>query len=427
MKLFEKYSNGLTKLIAQGNTDFDLDTTKTPEYFEKGIINENLELTQSNSKNKVLIDFDKTQLESLFGYNDSSFNEPTIGTHPDFEEITHHQYENHYCVSLFLDIKGSTRLNSKYNLREIRKIKDTILTLAIHVSNHFGGHVQRLQGDGIFIQFVRRQLSEQNAVINALNTSSVMTHFISNDLAAIFRANGVKPLTVRTGIDLGFKDDVIWSHYGVLGCSELTTTSLHTDLAAKLQVKAPSNGIYVGGNIKDILDIKPEFCNDIYKENGEVDYYIFQGNMNYRKYSFNWLKYLDSFDFTKISSSGNNIEIKVPNLRIRCSFKSPESENEFTYNQNSKALQKDSSLTYTLYENNHRYVKKSFETIEWRAFNSGQEAKDAEQLNHDFGKQSHNRIYCNTKAAYKGHHYVECIIKSDHSVNRKIKFSIFVE
>lgn len=430
MKLFENYTNGLSDLINKDKiktfSSFS-GIENTSSYFEKGFVNESLELQETNSKNKVLIEFDKTQLETLFGSNPHSFSENSIGTHPDFRNIKHHEYENHYCVSLFMDIKGSTRLNEKYTLLEIRKIKDTILTLAIHVSSHFGGHVHRLQGDGVFIQFVRKGLSEQNAVINALNAASVLTHFISSDLASIFSNNGVKPLTVRTGIDLGFKEDVVWSHYGIPGCSELTTTSLHTDLAAKLQAKSESNGILIGGNIKEILDIKPLFCKDIKKEDGSIDYYIYSGVKNYRKFNFDWIQYLDSFDFTKRSSTGNGVDIDNPCIKITCIISGENGLNSEVYYQNSRAIKKGSKIRYNITENGYEYHRRGFEIIEWKAYNSGQDAKDAKQEVHDFGGVCKNKTYCETTAAYKGHHYVECTIKREHSQNKKYKFSIFVE
>jgi hypothetical protein len=194
MKLFDKYLNGISDIVNKDEVkrfSSFIGNENMPDYFEKGIVNESLELQKSNTNNKVLIEFDKDQLTTLFGENPNSFHMNIIGTHPDFSDIKHHEYSNYYCVTMFMDIKGSTRLNEKYSLLEIRKIKDTILTLSIHVASHFGGHIHRLQGDGVLIQFVRKGQKEQDAVINALNTASVLTHFVSNDLANIFNNNGV--------------------------------------------------------------------------------------------------------------------------------------------------------------------------------------------------------------------------------------------
>ena len=428
MRLFDSYLNSIAEIIKEKQqvksfSEYAADS-KIPRYFEKSYLTETAGLQRSNERNKVLIEFDNSQLTRLFGPNPNSFNETTIGSHPDFEDLGYHEYVNHYCVSMFMDIKGSTRLNEKYNLIQIRKIKDTVLTLAIHIASHFGAHIHRLQGDGIFLQFVRKEQKEEDAVINALNAASILTHFISTDLARILDNEGVKPLRVRIGIDLGYKDDVIWSHYGIPGCSELTTTSLHTDLAAKLQAKAESNGILVGSNIKDILDIKDEFCQTCH-ENGETDYYIYQGFINYKKYKFNWLNYLNTFDFTIRNS--HTLEINEPNIKLICKIYKPYSENPIEYFQNSAAIDKEYNIRYEIMENEHKYFKKDWETIEWKAVNSGEEAKEAGQLNHDFEKKYVDSIFCETKAAYLGHHHVECTIKRRHSENIKLKFPIFVK
>jgi len=428
MKLFDNYLDGISNIVRENKiqnfSSFSGDS-RLPQYFEKAIVNETQTLQRGNETNKVLIEFDKSQLTTLFGPNPHSFNNTSIGSHPDFEGLSYSEFEKHYCVSMFMDIKGSTRLNEKYDLFQIRKIKDTILTLAIHVASHFGGHVHRLQGDGIFLQFVRRNQKEQDAVINALNTASILSHFISSDLAEIFTNNGVRPLRVRIGIDLGYKEDVVWSHYGIPGCSELTTTSLHTDLAAKLQALAKSNGILVGENIQEILDIKSDFCQNCSDQEGKPDYYIYQGFKNYKKYEFNWQNYLNSFDFVRRTS--NSIEIEEPRIKLICKISRPDSDIKLDYYQNSFAIEKGSKIEYQIVENGHPYYKRDWETIEWKAVNSGKEAKEASELVHDFGKKNNNKIICETNAGYVGHHHVECLIKKSHSDNLRLKFPIYVK
>ena len=428
MKLFDNYLNGISDIVRENkiqNYSSFSGESRLPDYIEKSALNETVALQRTNESNKVLIEFDKSQLIKLFGTNPYSFDNALIGSHPDFRDLKHHEFEKHYCVSMFMDIKGSTRLNEKYDLFKIRKIKDTILTLAIHVASHFGGHVHRLQGDGIFLQFVRKKQNEADAVINALNTASILSHFISTDLAEIFNYDGVQPLRVRTGIDLGFANDVIWSYYGVPGCSELTTTSLHTDLAAKLQAKAKSNGILVGGNIQEVLDINDNFCQTCNDQSGTADYYIYQGFKNYRKFDFNWVNYLNSFDFT--NRSGNSVEIVEPNIKLVCKITKPNSNDSVVYFQNSAAIEKGSRIEYYIMENGHRYFKKNWEKIEWKAKNTGNEARVAEAIEHDFEKKYTNKNYCVTSASYVGHHHVECVIKRNHSDNLRLKFPIFVK
>jgi class 3 adenylate cyclase len=209
---------------------------------------------------KVVAKVNYSEIEKLFGTHKFSFLEPTIGPHPDFKHMKHNDYLNHYAVSVFIDIKGSTYLSNKYDLLQIRQIKDTILTLAIEVCSFFGGHIHRLQGDGIFVYFVRSEMHDLDAIINALNASSLISYFMKYKLPQYFTDESIKAPQIRIGIDYGSKEKTLWSYYGLEYCSELTTTGLHTDLAAKLQSKAQGNGILIGQNIVDELDLQEKLA-----------------------------------------------------------------------------------------------------------------------------------------------------------------------
>src|SRR5690606_7894091 len=182
----------------------------------------------------------------------------------------HNEMEYHHCTSMFVDIKGSTRLGLKYPLERVRLIKDSLLTLCIHVANFFGGHIHRLQGDAVFVQFARRGHYKNDSIINALNAAAVLCQFVEKNLSDIFRKHSLTPIKIRVGIDHGPDEAVLWSHYGVPGCAELTTTSLHTDLAAKLQQKAASNSIVLGANVVNVLDMPADYYDYIYKTKNGV-------------------------------------------------------------------------------------------------------------------------------------------------------------
>ena len=76
---------------------------------------------------------------------------------------------------------------------------------------------------------------------------------------------------------------------------------------------------------------------------------------------------------------------------------------------------------------NSVFVKQTFERVEWYAFNSGNEASNQKQLKHDFGKEYLGKTYCETSAAYLGHHHVECKVIREHSENENVTFPIFVQ
>lgn len=375
---------------------------------------------------------DFNQLEKLFGKNPHSLPQISIGPHPDFKNIVDHNSTlHHHCVSVFADIKGSTNLVNKYDLKEIRFIKDTILSFCIHLAHFFGGHIHRLQGDGVFLQFVRRGDHPNDAIINALNSSSLMVNFMQSILSDAFESQGIDPLKIRIGIDYGKDEDVLWSHYGIPGCSELTTTSLHTDLAAKLQSNAPSNGIMIGKNVVEKLDLVDEFWDYTTKPGSdEKDYYVFRGNdINYNQYLFNWEKYLQTFDFIDFDSLSNKLEFDIPDFRLKC-FISEDEANYKPYFQNLFSIPKEYNIKFELF--NEKYGRTAsvheLNSIKWEAHNTGKEADDNEYLQHNFEGKYEGKVICKTGSSYLGHHKAVCKIKTgNRSPTKKITFPLFIQ
>lgn len=434
MKLFGDYLNGIDTVLSKQvtvtpnlireNRNFSADLVKGNMSFA----NENLSLPENLNGPKVLFDYDKKFIENLFGKNQFTFDKITVGAHPDFSDIDEFNYLNHHCVSVFIDIKGSTRLIEKYSLLEVRLIKDSLLTLAIQITNQFGGHVHRLQGDGIFIQFVRRNQHENDSIINALNACSILTQFVKNDLASKMQEYGIRPLKIRIGIDFGEAKDVIWSYYGIPGCGELTTTSLHTDMAAKLQAKAYDNSILIGGNVKTKLDLKSDFYNYFENDESKERVYYISNQFTYPFFVFDWFEYLNSFPFMSKTPDGRSLEVKEKTFTIECYISDSNGTNKQRYFPNSTSIPKGKNISYYLKRNGVYYnPQTNFEKIEWHAYNSGKEAMDSGHSTHDFNKQNNNKTICETSAAYLGHHYVECKIIRDHSLTEKIRFPIFVQ
>lgn len=231
-----------------------------------------------------------------------------LGAHPDFNHLKHSEtIEKHFVVSTFIDIKKSTRLFAKYDPETVFIITNTIQRAAIHTNLIFGGYIQRLHGDGLFVYFGGKNVSRNEASECALQAASVFTYFVSNDLKQLFNDNGVETIFTRIGIDFGEDADVVWAMAGMGAISEITTCSLHTSLASKMQSSAESNGIVVGQNIKDLID--NPFYEVVSKRTGdEKDRYIFQipeDNFHYTQYDFKWYKYLKQLDFIATDIEGN--------------------------------------------------------------------------------------------------------------------------
>src|SRR5690554_2920253 len=95
---------------------------------------------------------------------------------------------------------------------------------------------------------------------------------------------------------------------GVNNSSEITTCSLHTSLASKMQAHAQSNEIIVGDNIKKRVTTKDDLFSIISEEKRYI-YRIPEKGFNYTQYKFDWYKFLKSLEHIAISINGN-LEIR---------------------------------------------------------------------------------------------------------------------
>lgn len=432
MSLFNNYKSTLEDVLGKKKPDL-IKGFNTPH----NILNLNERYYSESSlsvqqKSQSILSVDSSQLNKYFGANKHSFDTISIGNHPDFEAfLDQNQTANHYCVSMFVDIKGSTKLALNYSLEEVRLIKDTLLTLCINIICHFGGHVHRLQGDAVFAQFVRFDKNPNDSIINSINASSVLCQTVSEDLASAFTNYGLDPLKIRVGIDYGNNDQVMWSHYGIANCSELTTTSLHTDLAAKLQNKASENSVRIGKNLIDAVQIKDKFVKIpvVTRNRDQVEdrYIISTPNFTYRQYDFDWKRYLNSFSFYKKNSVGK-LELIDKSITLIASIYPENQPSKVTsYPENNHSILKGHLIKYQLIQNGIPYHKKSYETIEWEAYNDGPEAIEAKEQNHDFEGKYRNKTFCIAHAGYHGNHYLKCTIKRDNSDNEVLKFPIYVD
>lgn len=413
-----------------------------PTILSKGVTNEALETTplarianrvvalmpQPIQGGNTVVDFDTTQLTALFGANPMRLPTIDIGGHPDFRALRPGHMLYHHCVSMFVDIKGSTRLINKLDLPTIRRVKNTLLSACGHVANFFGGHVHRLQGDAAFLQFVRADTHPSDSIINALNAASVLCLFVSQSLADEFTASGYDPLKIRIGIDYGTDEEVLWSHYGIDGATELTTTSLHTDLAAKLQAQAANNEVRLGANIIRTLDLPREFWDYATNPDGTPDRYIFRNaDFSYGKYIFDWRKFLLSYDFATLN--GNRIDVNDDPQRLRLVLDVYKGgQLDYRYRPNAWALPKDRKLVYKLFRGNNWYQKFPQETVEWQIENRGAEAAEAKSLGGSWRMDTHAQPQFDTSTSYLGHHYLNCRLKAKNNLAtpQTLKFPLFI-
>ena len=346
-----------------------------------------------------------------------------IGDHPDFSYLSGDEHEFHYIVSVFIDIKGSTILGIKLPLEEVKYIKNGILITAIDIFQAFNGHIHRLQGDAIFGMFGRRGISKSDAIIDALNATSFVQYYFKNYLSNEFESLGWPAIKIRAGIDFGDDDKVMWSSYGIKNCSEVTTTSIHTDLAAKLQSKASGMGTMIGDNIREYLDFPDEFYSvkTSTRDGNEIKLpYIINNNyLTYRMWNFEWEKYINRFLFIDRASK---YAYKCQSFfKFRCFYSINGNSYDNEYMANCGALPKKANLKFTL--DIPKVLK--YDEIEWHVNNRGEEAMNAGVLNYEMEGYK-NKIYCLQSTAYRGHHYMKCTIKNQNRIVAQEYFGIYV-
>ncbi len=232
----------------------------------------------------------------------------SAGDHPDFINLRNGVAlkEQHYIVSVFIDVKNSTSFFRKYNHDQIALIIQTIQRAAIHTCSLFEGHIQRQQYDGLFAYFGGKKKSKVDAIDDALKAVSFFTYFMKYELPEIFGVNDLDNIYTRAGIDFGDDNEVSWYVFGVDGCSELTTVSLHTSLAPKMQSCAGHNGIMIGNNI--ISKVPNIFgYSSIRMHEGQEVPNAYE-RPTYKQFEFDWQKFLlDNYPFVK--KAGNSIEV----------------------------------------------------------------------------------------------------------------------
>lgn len=184
-------------------------------------------------------------------------NKGTIGAHPDFEYLDGtDETTNHHITTVFIDIKNSTRLSLRYDLCQVRKIKNTILRAASETVRALDGHVHRFMGDALMAYFGGLKQDKESACMAAINCAAMLRLLMHEAIGPGLQRQGIDPVDIgfRVGIDYGDDDDVLWSSYGYTDVSEVTATSFFVDAAAKLQSMASEDSTMLGNSLVRHLD-----------------------------------------------------------------------------------------------------------------------------------------------------------------------------
>nr|WP_319396432.1 adenylate/guanylate cyclase domain-containing protein [uncultured Desulfobacter sp.] len=200
--------------------------------------------------------FLQSQLRPVFGK--VGINESPIGTHPDFIQLegTDTGTIYHYVCTLFIDIKGSTRLNLLYEPELVYLFKNAVIKTCIEVVRSLDGHVHRIMGDAVMAFFGGNNIEKENAIADATNCSITLRTVLEESIKPWMERNGLdsKDFGFRIGCDFGDDTEVLWGSFGYYNVSEVSATGLPVDMASKLQHLANKNQTMLGQGLLDFIN-----------------------------------------------------------------------------------------------------------------------------------------------------------------------------
>lgn len=201
------------------------------------------------------------KIRPLFGKY--GINSTPIGTHPDFIELEGNDYEtkNHYVCTLFVDIKGSTRLSLLYPLEKIFQFKNAVIKTCVETIRAFDGHVHRLMGDAVMAFFGGSDIDKENAAADAINCSITLRALLEQSIKPWMEKEGIdaKDFGFRVGCDFGDNNEVLWGSFGYHTVGEVSATGLPVDMASKLQGLATKNQTMLGQGILEFINWPEEY------------------------------------------------------------------------------------------------------------------------------------------------------------------------
>ncbi|WBG63192.1 nucleotide-binding domain-containing protein [Pseudomonas citronellolis] len=184
-------------------------------------------------------------------------NNTGIAEHPDFSSLVYEDRTvKQYVSTLFIDIKGSTRLSLLYDLEFIYKFKNAVLQTCIEIVRSFDGYVHRLMGDALMAFFGSQRMDKEQAAIDSINCALMCKLTLEKAIKPwLEKQKGFDASTFgfRIGCNFGDDHEVLWGNYGFGDLGEVSPTGLPVDLAAKLQGLANKNEIMIGQGIIDFI------------------------------------------------------------------------------------------------------------------------------------------------------------------------------
>lgn len=361
----------------------------------------------------------------------------SFGCHPDFEGIEDkNELRYGYAITLFMDIIGSTKLGVTYTPLEVFEIKNDIIRCAIETIDSFDGHVHRIMGDAVMAFFRSDKKQNDGLVmdhaIDALNCSVFLIEMMEKVVSPKLSKMGAEKIGIRIGIDYGKDEEVIWGRYGYYGSHEVTATSYHVDVAAKLQQKAPKNSILVGENFVNLLGFDEQLISVMVKEKAGVPIKQEFVKPNYLTNSGHPRNYKQFLINHEIYKKLTPIDSYPENLQITATLKkSKDIPSDDYYERCSRSIKKGSGISFKV---RYKTIPNRSLRILFRVENTGVEAKEKENnANHqefvDAVYQGDGVYFAKhwEGTEYKGiHHMFVSVWSGETRLTEEERFSIFI-
>jgi len=323
-------------------------------------------------------------IRPLFGK--SGLNTESLGAPPTLRDLI--EPENHYIATLFIDIKGSTRLSLLHSLDEVYRFKNAVIQTAIEAVRSLDGQVHRIMGDAVMAFFGGKNIEPENAVADAINCTLILRSILENAIKPWMLSNGwdSKDIGFRVGLDFGRDEEVLWAAYGYTGNHEITATGLPVDMASKLQGLASKNEIMLGEGVLNFIDWPTEYSKikKKIKNDEEIDVLYVTPNLTNRDgLSLNYeMKILDYDKLLRLSPLPLEWKeelttgcVKNKNITLKCYWGAGKYATVNRYHSSSKFLEKNIDLKFEVIANaNALYFPL---TVKMTKTNHGKEARES--------------------------------------------------
>lgn len=298
-QMFKAVGNRSTIAVAKSESMEALDSKQISEEFS-GL--------PSGPQEEFLL---QAKIRPIFGK--PGVNNSPIGTHPDFISLEGTKItQKHYACTIFVDIKGSTRLSLLYPLEFVYQFKNAVIQTCVETIRSFDGHIHRLMGDAVMAFFGGSSTEKEDAIADAINCSITLRAILEGSIKPWMEREGLdaKDFGFRVGCNFGDDEEVLWGSFGYRNVGEVSATGIPVDMASKLQGLAGKNQTMLGQGLLDFVYWPEKYSKIKIRDRGDgkeslpvVSPNITDADGNPLNYKMRQLSYDKSLEFSALPRS----------------------------------------------------------------------------------------------------------------------------